>query len=215
MRPRVRVPQPAPGKAFQVLEGLFCYDNNMIKKAIILHGTLGSPSGNWFQWLKSELETRGMKVWLPQLPHASQPSLREWVAFVQKECPFAMNEETLIVGHSSGAILSLIIVQNNFEPIGGIVAVSVFHDNSLNWEPNNRLFDEQFEWDAIRENAKKLIFVHSDDDPYVPLNQAQYVADNCKAELVVIPGQGHFNLEKSEEYIQFPKLLEIIERGVI
>lgn len=183
----------------------------MIKTAIILHGTLGSPSGNWFQWLKSKLEAKGIKVWLPQLPKADQPSLREWVDFVQKECPFAINEETLIVGHSSGAILSLIITQDNLEPIGGIVAVSVFHDNSLNWEPNNRFFDERFEWDAIRA-TKKLVFVHSDDDPYVPLNQAQYVADNCQAELIMIPGQGHFNLEKSEEYRQFPKLLEIIEQ---
>lgn len=187
----------------------------MIKTAIILHGTLGSPDGNWFQWLKSELEAKGIQVWLPQLPKADQPSIREWADFVQKECPFAVNEETLIVGHSSGAILSLIIAQNNFEPIGGIVAVSVFHDNSLNWEPNSRLFDEQFEWEAIQNNAMKLIFIHSDDDPYVPLSQAQYVADNCHAELVAISGQGHFNLEKSDEYKQFPKLLEIIEQGVI
>jgi predicted alpha/beta hydrolase family esterase len=187
----------------------------MIKTAIILHGTLGSPSGNWFQWLKGELETKGIKVWLPQLPHPERPSLLEWSNFVQRECPFTINEETLIVGHSSGAILSLVLAQNNFEPIGGIVAVSVFHDNSLQWEPNNKLFDVSFEWEAIRANVKKLLFLHSDDDPYIPLNQAQYVADNCHAKLIMIPGQGHFNLEKSEEYKQFPKLLEIIERGVI
>lgn len=188
----------------------------MIKTAIILHGTLGFPNSNWFRWLKSELESKGIKVWLPQLPKANQPSLREWADFVRKECPFAVSEETLIVGHSSGAILSLILAQNSFEPIGSIVAVSVFHDNSLSWEPNSRLFDEQFEWDAIRRNAKKLLFVHSDDDPYVPLNQAQFVVDNCQTELVVIPGQGHFNLEKGDEYRQFPKLLEVIEqRGLI
>lgn len=187
----------------------------MIKTAIILHGTLGSPDGNWFQWLKDELEAKDVKVWLPQLPKADQPSLREWANFVKKECPFAINEETLIVGHSSGAILSLIIAQNNFEPIGGIVAVSVFHDNSLNWQPNNRLFDEQFEWNTIQTNTKKLLFIHSDDDPYVPLNQAQYVADNCQAELVMIPGQGHFNLEKSEEYEQFPELLKLLDERIL
>jgi predicted alpha/beta hydrolase family esterase len=184
----------------------------MIKTAIILHGTLGSPDGNWFQWLKSELEARDIKVWLPQLPKADQPSLHEWASFIQEECPFTINGDTLIVGHSSGAILSLIIAQNNFEPIGVIIAVSVFHDNSLNWEPNSKLFDEQLEWDTIQKSAEKLIFVHSDDDPYVPLNQAQFVADKCQAELLVIPGQGHFNLEKSNEYKQFPKLLEIIEQ---
>lgn len=182
-----------------------------MKTAIILHGTLGSPQGNWFQWLKKELESRGLTVWLPELPNASQPSLNAWAKFVQKECPFIINKDTLIVGHSSGAILALVIAQKNMEPIGGIVAVSVFHDNSLKWEPNNELFDVNFEWDTIHANTKKLLFVHSDNDPYVPLEQARFVANNCQAEIVVLPEQGHFNLEKNELYREFPKLVELME----
>jgi len=183
-----------------------------MKTAIILHGTLGSPSGNWFQWLGQELKGRGFQVWLPQLPHAEQPSLQEWTDFVHTECPFVIDSETLIVGHSSGAILSLVLAQQNTKPVGSVVAVSVFHDNSLKWEPNNRLFDVAFDWGAIQTSIKKLLFIHSDNDPYVPLDQAQFVADNCKAEMIVIPAQGHFNLEQSDEYKQFPKLLEILEQ---
>ena len=187
-----------------------------MKNAIILHGTLGSPDGNWFKWLKNEIEKRGLQAWLPQLPHADQPSLADWYAFIQKECPFVINEDTLIVGHSSGAILALIIAQNNKEKIGAIVDVSVFHDNSLQWEPNNKLFDIEFNWQAIRQSTNKLLFVHSDDDPYIPLNQAQFVADNCGAELMLIPAQGHFNLEKSEDYRQFPRLLETMQqKGIL
>lgn len=186
-----------------------------MKTALILHGTLGSPDGNWFQWLKSELEAKGMTVWLPQLPHAEQPSLHEWSQFVRDNCPFPLNEETLIVGHSSGSILALILAQENEELIGSIVCVSVFHDNSLQWEPNNKLFDVPFNWEAIQSHAKQLLFIHSDNDPYVPLNQAQFVANNCQAELVVIPGQGHFNLERSEGYMEFPKLImNMEERGI-
>lgn len=181
-----------------------------MKTAIILHGTLGSPDGNWFRWLEQELTNKGFQVWLPQLPHPEQPSLQEWSDFVHKECPFAINSETLIVGHSSGSILALVLTQQNSEPVGGVVAVSVFHDNSLKWEPNNKLFDVAFDWEAIQANTRKLLFVHSDNDPYVPLHQAQFVADNCKAELLVIPGQGHFNLEQSDDYRQFPKLLEMM-----
>ncbi len=40
-----------------------------MKTAIILHGTLGSPDGNWFQWLKEQLEEKGFMVWLPPLTH--------------------------------------------------------------------------------------------------------------------------------------------------
>ncbi|SRR6266540_7318762 len=187
----------------------------MFKKAVILHGTLGSPAGNWFQWLQTELARMGMEVWLPQLPHAEQPSLREWSEFVQQECPFAIDQETLAVGHSSGAILALILAQQNSVPVGAVVCVSVFHDNSLQWEPNNRLFDVPFDWPAIQQKTKQLLFIHSDDDPYVPLDQARYVAEHCSAEIVVIPGQGHFNLEKSESYKEFPALLEVLHQKAI
>ncbi len=187
-----------------------------MKTAIILHGTLGSPDGNWFQWLENELQEKGFQVWLPQLPHAEQPSLNDWYTFIQKECPFAINEDTLIVGHSSGAILALIIAQNGIEKVGAIVDVSVFHDNALQWEPNNKLFDVDFDWSAIQQGAKKMLFLHSDNDSYVPLDQAQYVANNCNAELVMVPSQGHFNLEKSEEYHQFPKLIEVLnQKGIL
>jgi predicted alpha/beta hydrolase family esterase len=177
-----------------------------MKDVIILHGTLGSPAGNWFKWLAAKFESIGMTTWVPSLSHAEQPSLAEWAYFVRAECPFAIDENTLIIGHSSGAILALILAQQNPTPIGGVVAVSVFHDNSLNWEPNARLFDVAFDYELIRLNAKKLLFVHSDNDPYVPLEQARFVADNCHAELVVIPGQGHFNLEQDPEYTEFPAL---------
>lgn len=181
-----------------------------MENAIILHGTLGSPDGNWFAWLKAQLETKELQVWLPELPHAEQPSLREWTEYIHANCPFAIDADTLIVGHSSGAILSLILAQQSSMTVGGVIAVSVFHDNSLNWEPNSRLFDIDFEWQKIHDNAKKLLFIHSDTDPYVPLDQAQYVADQCHGEMILIPGQGHFNLEQSAEYAKFPRLLEII-----
>jgi len=182
-----------------------------MKTAIILHGTLGSPDGNWLQWLKKALEKRGLKVWLPQLPQPEQPSLRKWQQFIKEHCPFPINTETLIVGHSSGAILALVIAENNMEKIGAIVDVSVFHDNSLQWQPNDQLFDVQFDWTAIREGVNDLLFIHSDNDPYVPLNQAQLVATNTRAQMIVIPGEGHFNLERSDAYKQFPKLLKILE----
>jgi predicted alpha/beta hydrolase family esterase len=182
------------------------------KNAIILHGTQGSPDANWFQWLRTELETKGLEVWLPLLPNAQQPSLRDEADFVQTHCPFTIDENTLVVGHSSGAILALILAQENPSTIGAVVGVSVFHDNSLNWDANDNLFDVPFDWAAIQKGAAQLLFVHSDTDPYVPLDQAQFVADNCQAEMIVWPGEGHFNLEQGEHYRQFPKLVELLKQ---
>jgi predicted alpha/beta hydrolase family esterase len=187
-----------------------------MKNAIILHGTQGAPDNNWFMWLKGELEQGGLTVWLPQLPRPEQPSLKLSAEYVRANCPFAIDEQTLLVGHSSGAILALILAQQNAMPVGGVVAISVFHDNSLGWDANNKLFDVPFEWDKIRANARQLLFVHSDNDPYVPLDQAEFVSRNCGAQTVVMPGQGHFNLEQGPQYSAFPKLIELMQqRGLL
>jgi len=193
-----------------------------MKKAVILHGTLGSPVGNWFRWLEKELTEKGVEVWLPELPHAERPSLREWVDFVAANCPFELDNETYLIGHSSGAILALAVAQENQMKLKNLVCVSVFSNEwgesvATRWDPNERLFDLRLDWNKIRKNVEQPItLIHSDDDPYIPLEQAEWIAGNLNADLVVLPGQGHFNLEKSSKYSSFPVLLEILQaRGVL
>lgn len=186
-----------------------------MKRAIILHGTLGSPEGNWFRWLEQKLKEAGLGVWLPQLPDADQPSLRVWLDYIGKNCPFALDAEMLVVGHSSGAICATMLLQEHPD-LGAVVGVSVFCDNSLNWGPNAQLFDVDFNWGALRTMSDRLLYIHSNNDPYVPLQKAAYVATQTGAELLVWPEQGHFNLEKSDAYKEFPALLkEIKERKYI
>lgn len=198
-----------------------------MKNAIILHGTQGSPDGNWFRWLEAEFRRRGFEVWLPQLPHAQLPSLREWIDFVRSDCPFGIDGDTLIVGHSSGAILALLIASESQEKPGLVVAVSPFVPTSTayvatSWENNARLFDIDVEKllrplsaDNHDDEESNVIVVHSDDDPYIPLSVAEYIATVCSGELVVMPGQGHFNLEKGPEYTAFPELMCIVDERML
>ena len=72
----------------------------------------------------------------------------------------------------------------------------------------NGLFEEPFNWEEIKNHAKKIILFHSDNDPYVPLSHAQYLKEKLEAELIVKKGQGHFNLEVGPQYKRFPELLE-------
>ena len=184
-----------------------------VQQALILHGTDATPANNWFTWLKGQLEQDGCRVWLPQLPNSDKPNTEIYNKFLLSNSDFEFNEETIIIGHSSGAVEALSLLQHlpDSAKVKAVFLVSAFRDD-LGWGSLAGLFIEPFDFEKIRTKADKFIFIHSDNDPYVPLKHAQYLAEQVGGKLIVESGQGHFNTELSEEYKAFPKLLEFIEK---
>lgn len=186
-----------------------------MKNALILHGTQGRPTSNWFVWLKDELGKKGYKVWLPELPNADSPSLQEIVKFIFGNKDWEFNSESIIVGHSSGAIAIMALLTEMPEGVvlDKCILVSYFAKDSPGgeWEANRNLFDYDFDFAKIKKHAKKFIIIHSDNDPYVPLKGARNLADKLGGELIIKEGQGHFNLEVGPQYKQFPFLLTLLD----
>lgn len=185
---------------------------DVMKKALILHGTDGTPESNWFGWLKGRLEEQGYAVWLPQLPGAEAPSAAAYTAFLLANEDFGFDDETVLIGHSSGAVEILNLLQHLPEgsQVKAAVLVSAFRDD-LGWVALRGLFVEPLDFEVIRRRCGKFVFVHSDNDPYCPLEQPKYLAVQTGGELVVLAGQGHFNLELGPQYAEFPELLTIME----
>ena len=184
-----------------------------MKNALILHGTKGSSTGNWFQWLKGKLEEKGYTVWVPDLPGAEAPNVKRYNEFLLSG-DFVFNEETLVIGHSSGAveILGLLQALPKTTKIRAAILVGAFMDN-LGEENLNGLFEEPFDFETIETHADKFIFIHSDDDPFCPVEGAKYLADMLDAEFILKSGQKHFSVGTAgDAYKEFPLLLEVIEK---
>lgn len=183
-----------------------------MKQALILHGTDASPNSNWFIWLKNQLKERGFEVWLPQLPNCDRPDAQTYNSFLLSNPDFNFTPETIIIGHSSGAVEILSLLQHlpDETRIRMAFLISAFKD-SLGWDSLKNLFNEPFDFKEIRTRANSFVLVHSDNDPYVPLAHAQYLARELNGELIVRSGQGHFNTEISDAYKEFPMLLELID----
>lgn len=190
---------------------LFWYDKDMAK-FLILHGTGATPESNWFMWLKGILIGQGHAVWLPQLPGADKPDAETYTKFLLSNNDFTYDDQTIIIGHSSGSVEALYLLQHlpKTTAIKAAILVSAFRDD-LNWDSLKGLFKEPYNFDTIKEHCQRFVFVHSDDDPYVPIEQAEFLAIETGGELLTFEGQGHFNTELSPDYKQFSKLLDIIK----
>ena len=69
---------------------------------LIIHGSFGSSEGNWFPWLKEQLEKDNKKVLVPQMPVGiDKQNFDSWSEVLNK---IAINEFTTIIAHSIAPI---------------------------------------------------------------------------------------------------------------
>lgn len=186
-----------------------------MKRAIILHGTDGTPSDNWFPWLKAKLESEGYEVWVPQLPDSHTPNAAVYADFLFGH-DWDMTDN-IVIGHSSGAVEVLNLLMDQRCPrVKHAVFVGAWAGGIPNgYEVDNKQFvnlfpPDGFDFAAIRSHADKLLFLHGNDDPYCPLEQAQYLAEQLDASLTVMGGGHHLGAR----YRQLPELWDSIKPSV-
>ncbi len=182
-----------------------------MKNVLILHGTANNSQGNWFPWLKAELEKRGYNVWSPDLPQSVNPDEDRYIPYILSNKDWKFTKDTIIVGHSSGGVTALKLLQRlpSGVVIDRCITAGAFIEEH-GWKDIVGLFRTRFDFKTIKKHAKHFIVFHSDDDPYVPVDDAERFTRALNAEYILLKDQGHFNLEKGSQYRQFPELLEKI-----
>lgn len=179
-------------------------------KAVILHGTSGTSKSNWFPWLKQELEKIEYEVWVPDLPEADNPNLERYNKYLLSSgWDFSDN---LIIGHSSGSVAILGLLEALPEGVSIDTAILVGTYRGDLGRKDLRGTGVSFDFQKIKQKSKKFIVIHSDNDPYCPLDGAKWVSSQLDAEFRLFPGYQHFGISQDPRFTKFPELLEIIEK---
>jgi predicted alpha/beta hydrolase family esterase len=176
---------------------------------LVLHGTGNNSQGNWFPWLKRELEEKQWQVWVPDLPDSDYPNIKRYNRFLLNNKEWKFDKESVLIGHSAGAvaILGLLQVLPENVQVDTCYLIGAFKDD-LGWDVLDGLFEESFDFEYIKARAKKFVFIHSDNDPYCPLEHARFLAQKLDGELIVKKGQKHFSFNTmGKKYKKFPFLL--------
>lgn len=182
-----------------------------MKRAVILHGTDGNPEENWFPWLKGKLELKGYEVWVPQLPDCHTPNRDTYADFLlDSDFDFT---DAVVIGHSSGAVEVLNILDDErFPKLKLAVMVGAWAGGKPNGYDTNEQFEylfppNGFDFAKMKQKAEKIEFLHGSDDPFCPLSQAEFLADNLNAPLTVVADGHHLG----SRFRELPQLWEMME----
>lgn len=191
-----------------------------MKKAIIIHGTKGSPDGNWFRSVGASLEQENFQTIIPQFPTPEGQELGSWLTHF-RSCVGETDERTVLIGHSVGAVFVLRLLETLSCPVSTAALVAGF-TGVLGIPEYDRLNESfvtgPFKWDLIRRNAQHVICMSGSNDPYVPLAQGREIAEALGQPHVVVESGGHLNAESG--FTSFSLLLDqlaqcgILERNL-
>ncbi len=151
---------------------------------VLIHGFTGRPDKNFFPWLKKELEGRGYKVQIPELPKTKDPRVYDQVEYVIKNVSF--DENTVVLGHSLGSVVALKVIERLGRPVRKTVLVGGFTENRFvgndNFEPYT--FDWKFDVKKINKNVGSLLSLRDLTDDAVPQYQPQKLAEIFDGQLI-------------------------------
>lgn len=180
-----------------------------MKNAVLLHGHGGTPESFWLPWLALKLREKGYEVWVPQLPNTDNPSIEEQLQYVLKDGTF--NEETLLVGHSSGCALILGVLDGIQTKVDQAILVAGFASQLRDDEESARQV-RPFNWGNIRSHIRDIIFVNSDNDPWgADDKKGREMLDHLGGTQIILHGEGHMGSDKFHQpYKEFPFLLKLV-----
>ena len=177
-------------------------------KYIILHGSFGSPDGNWFPWLKTELEKRGHEVIVPQMPvGVGKQNFENWSKVLDKS---NINDNTIIIAHSIAPIFVCKYLITNQIKVKRLVFVCGFN-NYLGISPeydavNKPMFIDNLA--EVKKYSKDIICYYSDNDPYVKFEVEKLFADTISNSKFLVNSAGHINAESG--YTSFEEILKVL-----
>lgn len=179
---------------------------------IIVHGAYGHPQENWFGWLKDELDKMEIPCCVPQLPTPENQGLAQWLASFDQAVSSFINEKTVMIGHSLGAVFLLRWLEKNPLPLFSAILAGAFLGKvgRKNFDNINRsFFQKNFDWDIIKQRCLSFYCYYGTEDIYVRREEFDKISRCLHAQKIVVSKAGHFH--EASGYIRFPHLLQLLK----
>ncbi|XP_069463637.1 serine hydrolase RBBP9 [Ambystoma mexicanum] len=175
-------------------------------KAVIVPGNGGGniESCLWYGWTKKRLnKIPNFQCLLRNMPDPYTAREEIWLPFMESE--LQCDDQTIIIGHSSGAAAAMRYAETH--KVFAIILVSAYtSDLGDPIEQESGYFNRPWQWEAIKSNCRYIVQFGSTDDPFLPWSEQQDVADGLGAELHKYLDRGHF------QNTEFHELISVVQK---
>lgn len=181
-----------------------------MKKVFIVHGFEGSPNGGWRPWLMAELNKKNIYAGAFLMPKPDNPVLEEWVEEISRQVERCKDDEIYLVGHSLGVTAILrFLEETKMNNVFGTVLVSSVSEKIGNLKIDS-FMEKDFDFKKIKSKCKSFSVIHGDNDPYVPLNNAETLSEELNGELIIIENGEHLN--GSAGWLTLPQCMNALDK---
>lgn len=176
-------------------------------KVIFIPGNGGcTPRDNWFPDVQKQLEGWGIKVIARDFPDSELARESFWIPFLENE--LQADENSILIGHSSGAIAALRYAEKH--KIFGSILIGAYHsDLGMESERLSGYFNRPWQWDKVRANQHFIAIFASSDDPWIPIDEPRYLRDNLNPDYYEFTDQGHFGGDYFKP--KFPEVIAVLK----
>jgi predicted alpha/beta hydrolase family esterase len=145
-------------------------------KVIILpgNGCTNILKSNWYGWLQRTLKSENIECIAENMPDPYEAKRSVWIPFIHDV--LKADEDTILVGHSSGAQAALRYAEQ-YKVKGIVLVASTFTDlgdageRASGYYPLNKETENLYDFQAMRNNCPKWHQLHSDNDCFIPLHE--------------------------------------------
>ena len=180
------------------------------------NGCTNIRQSNWYGHLYERLKQLDMPCVCDDFPDPLHARREKWIPHIRKLVDQHVSNEkgVLLVGHSSGAQAALRYAEEY--RLAGCVLVSATysdlgdeHERASGYYPQVGAGGEEtngYNFEAMKKNCAIWHQFHSDNDPFIPLGEAERIRDGLRlpeSSYHMLPGRSHF-------FDFEPKLLDVI-----
>lgn len=175
----------------------------MKPRIIFIHGNQTEHwSFGWAPWLKQELENRGYKTFFETFPDSIIARAKYWLPFLKDHIKAGEND--VLVGWSSGAVATMRYSEKN-KILGSVLIGPCYTDLGEELERQSGYYADPWNWENIKFNQTNIALIYGDNDPFIPQEQFEFIAEKLKPNVIKIPNGKHFSEQNT-----FPEVLEYI-----